>query len=70
MRSNNDASGAEVYQRRWLEESGQWLKHVHRVHLALASGKWQVASGKPVLQKKLPQNNSQQEVKLSKKEQI
>ena len=35
---------AEVYQRRCLEESGQWLENVARTHLVLASGK-------PVLQK-------------------
>ena len=35
---------AEVNQRRWLEESGQWLENVDRTHLVLASGK-------PVLQK-------------------
>ena len=49
MRSNNDASGDEVYQRRWLEERGQWLEHVHRVHLALASGKWQASTTKNCL---------------------
>ena len=30
---------AEVNQRRWLEESGQWLENVDRTHLVLASGK-------------------------------
>ena len=37
---------AEVNQRRWLEESGQWLENVDQTHLVLDSGK-------PVLQKKL-----------------
>ena len=36
---------AEVNQRRWLEESGQWIENVDRTHLVLASGN-------PVLQKK------------------
>ena len=35
---------AQVNQRRWLEESGQWLENVDRTHLVLATGK-------PVLQK-------------------
>ena len=35
---------AEVYQRRWLEESGKWLEHVDQTHLVLAIGQ-------PVLQK-------------------
>ena len=35
---------AEVYQWRWLEESGQWLENVDQTHLVLASGK-------PALQK-------------------
>ena len=30
---------AEVNQLHWLEESGQWLEHVDRTHLVLASGK-------------------------------
>ena len=30
---------AKVYQRRWLEESGQWLENVDPTHLVLASGK-------------------------------
>ena len=34
---------AEVNQRCWLEESGQWLENVDQTHLVLASGK-------PVLQ--------------------
>ena len=29
----------EVYQRRWLEQSGQWLENVDRTHLVLGSGK-------------------------------
>ena len=29
---------AEVNQRRWLEESGQWLENVDQTHLVLASG--------------------------------
>ena len=37
---------AVVNQRRWLEESGQWLENVYRTHLVLASGK-------PVLQKNM-----------------
>ena len=37
---------AEVNQRCWLEESGQWLENVARVHLV-------PASGKPVLQKEI-----------------
>ena len=36
-------NSAEVKQRRWLEESGQWLENVDRSHLVFASGK-------PVLQ--------------------
>ena len=36
---------AKVNQRRWLEESGQWLENIDPTHLVLASGK-------PVLQKK------------------
>ena len=36
---------AEAYQRRCLEESGQWLENVDQTHLV-------VASGKPVLQKR------------------
>ena len=36
---------AEVNQRRWLEESGQWLENVDWTYLVLASGK-------PVQQKK------------------
>ena len=35
---------AEVNQRPWLEESGQWLENVERTHLVLSSGK-------PLLQK-------------------
>ena len=35
---------AEVYQRRWLEESGQWLENADRTHLVRECGK-------PVLQK-------------------
>ena len=34
----------EVNQRRWLEESGQWLENVDRTHLVLVGGN-------PVLQK-------------------
>ena len=30
---------AEIYQCRWLEESGQRLENVDRTHLVLASGK-------------------------------
>ena len=30
---------AEVNQRRWLEESGQWLENVDQTHIVLASGK-------------------------------
>ena len=30
---------AEVNQRRWLEESGEWLENVDPTHLALTSGK-------------------------------
>ena len=30
-------SVAKVNQRRWLEESRQWLENVDRTHLALAS---------------------------------
>ena len=41
-------SNVEVDQQRWLEESGQWLENVDRTHLVLASGK-------PVLQKKISQ---------------
>ena len=37
---------AEIYRRRWLEESGQRLENLDRTHLVLASGK-------PVLQKSL-----------------
>ena len=37
---------AEVKQRRWLEESGQWLENVDQTHLVLASGK-------PIQQKSL-----------------
>ena len=37
---------AEVNQRGWLEERGQWLESVDRTHLVLASGK-------PVLQKRI-----------------
>ena len=36
-------NSAEVKQRRWLEESGQWLENVDRSHFVFASGK-------PVLQ--------------------
>ena len=35
---------AEVNQRQWLEESGQWLENVDQTNFVLASGK-------PVLQK-------------------
>ena len=35
---------AEVNQRHWLEENGQWLENVDWTHLFLASGK-------PILQK-------------------
>ena len=31
--------GAEVNQRRWSEESGQWLKNVGQTHLILDCGK-------------------------------
>ena len=30
---------AEVNQRHWFEESGQWLEKVDRTHLLLTSGK-------------------------------
>ena len=30
---------AEVNQRRWLEESGQWQENVDQTHLVLVSGK-------------------------------
>ena len=30
---------AEVNQRLWFEESGQWLENVDRTHMILASGK-------------------------------
>ena len=40
---------AEVNQRRWLEESGQWHENVDRTHLDLASDK-------PVSQKALLAN--------------
>ena len=30
---------AEIYQRRWLEESGQKLENVEQTHLVLDSGK-------------------------------
>ena len=40
----NIVNVAEVNERRWLEESGQWLENVDQAHLVLASGK-------PVLQK-------------------
>ena len=33
---------AEVNQRAWLKESGQWLESVDRSHLVLASGKLQL----------------------------
>ena len=48
---------AEVIQRCWLEESGQWLDNVDRTHLVLASGK-------PVLQKKFASYGNSQSVNL------
>ena len=30
---------AEVNQRRWLEESGQWLENVDQIHLVLSTKK-------------------------------
>ena len=35
---------AEFNQRRWLEETGQWLENVDQIHPVLANGK-------PILQK-------------------
>ena len=33
---------ADVNQRRWLEESGQWLENVDQIHLP-STGKWQAS---------------------------
>ena len=43
---------ADVNQQRWFEKSGQWLENVDWTHLVLASGK-------PVLQKTLAEEEFQ-----------
>ena len=40
---------AEVNQRRWLEESGQWLENVDQTHQVLPSGKLALQKGNVIV---------------------